>query len=320
MTTVRYGSTLTSSPAAPPVPAGAAWAPPAWAVIRRPSRADSQHRAASNANTPRKTAPCRLAGPTPPSQCMPSGTPSRSWESSVFGFPPTCGDRNSRYMTDRNGHWSSSGVMPANRLVPSRLYSADISRCSRSGCLAYRCRSACSCGASRAWTACPRRARRLSGMRRSRTAIVNAMIAATAARPPRTGVRTPVNPETRWYAASTGTPRRLNMRQRPSSYDGMRAGGGREVRGSARDGGRRGRRWCSGPGPSRRVGIALAQERRAPGLLPQRRGAADHREGGGRAGNAGHRGEQGQHRREHGPGQDGPSQRGQPGRARPRAA
>src|SRR5580693_1931810 len=70
-------------------------------------------------------------------------------------------------------------------------------------------------------------------MRRTRTAIVNAMIAATAARPPRTGVMIPVNPETRWYAASTGTPKRLNMRQRPSSYDGMRAGGGREVRGSA---------------------------------------------------------------------------------------
>src|SRR5260370_41854898 len=70
-------------------------------------------------------------------------------------------------------------------------------------------------------------------MRRVRTAIVNAMIAATAARPPRTGVRIPVNPETRWYAASTGTPRKLNMRQRPSSYDGMRAGGGREVCGSA---------------------------------------------------------------------------------------
>jgi len=35
-------------------------------------------------------------------------------------------------------------------------------------------------------------------MRRTRTAIVNAMIAATAAGPPRTGVRIPVNPETRW--------------------------------------------------------------------------------------------------------------------------
>ena len=49
-------------------------------------------------------------------------------------LPPTCGDRNSRYRTDRNGHWRSSGATPANMLVPSRLYSADISRCSRSGC------------------------------------------------------------------------------------------------------------------------------------------------------------------------------------------
>jgi len=123
---------------------------------------------------------------------MPSGTPNRSRLSSVFAVPPTCGDRNSRYMTDRNGHWSSSGAKPANIDVPSRLYSAVISRWSRSGCLPYFWRSAWSSGASRAWTACPRRARRLSGMSRTLTAMVKTAIAATAARPPRTGVRKPV--------------------------------------------------------------------------------------------------------------------------------
>jgi hypothetical protein len=64
-----------------------------------------------------------------------------------------------------------------------------------------------------------------------RTAIVNVMIAAAAATPPRTGVRTPVNPETKWYAASTGTPRILNKRKGPSSYDGIMAGDGRKARG-----------------------------------------------------------------------------------------
>ena len=39
---------------------------------------------------------------------------------SVFAVPSIVGDRNSRYMTDRNGHCSSSGAKPANRLVPSR--------------------------------------------------------------------------------------------------------------------------------------------------------------------------------------------------------
>jgi hypothetical protein len=43
----------------------------------------------------------------------------------------------------------------------------------------------------------------------SRAAAVNKTIAATAATPPRAGVRKLVNPETRWYAASTGTPRIL---------------------------------------------------------------------------------------------------------------
>src|SRR5690349_19380869 len=309
MTTVTYGSALTSSPGLPVV------APVAWAVISLPSRAESQHRPASSTNRPTKTAPCTPTRPAPLSQCAPSGTPNRSWVSSVFAVPPTVGERNSRYMTDRNGHWSSSGAKPANMLVPSRLYSAAISRCRRSGCLPYRWRNATSCGASRAWVACPRSARRLSGMSRSRTAIVKTTIAATAARPPRTGVRIPVSPETRWYAASTGTPRKLDMRKRPSSYDGMWAGGGREVRGSLPGTGGRGRRRCSGPGPARGVGVALAEERRAPGLLPQRRGTADHRERGGRPGEAGHRAEQGQHRGEHGPGQDGGSQRGQPGGA-----
>ena len=116
----------------------------------------------------------------------------------MFGFPPTWAERNSRYTTDTSGHWSRSGVKPANMLVPSRLYSAAISRCSRSGCLAYRLRSACSCGARRAAAAWPRRPRRLSGIRMSRTATVNKTIAATAATPPRAGVRKLVNPETRW--------------------------------------------------------------------------------------------------------------------------
>ena len=236
MTTVRYGSALTSSPE-PPWPRAAGCGATSAVTAGRDGRTASTGRPAARTRRGRPR-PARWPRPTPLSQCMPSGTPNRSRVSSVFGVPPTVGDRNSRYMTDRNGHWSSSGAMPANMLVPSRLYSADISRCSRSGCLPYRWRSASSCGASRAWTACPRRARRLSGMSRSRTAIVNAMIAATAASPPRTGVRTPVSPETRWYAASTGTPRKLNMRQRPSSYDGMRAGGGREVRGSSARGGR----------------------------------------------------------------------------------
>jgi hypothetical protein len=40
---------------------------------------------------------------------------------------------------------------------------------------------------------------------------VNRTIAATTAAPPRTGVRKLVNPETRWYTASTGTPRMLDM-------------------------------------------------------------------------------------------------------------
>ena len=51
-------------------------------------------------------------------------------------------------------------------------------------------------------------------------ATVNTMIAATAATPPRAGVRKLVNPKTRWYAASTGTPKILVMGKRPSSYDG----------------------------------------------------------------------------------------------------
>src|SRR6202050_2201279 len=58
----------------------------------------------------------------------------------------------------------------------------------------------------------PRKARRLSGISTRRTMMVTAMIAATTARAPRAGVRKPVNPETRWYAASTGTPNRLVMR------------------------------------------------------------------------------------------------------------
>src|SRR5580693_10614426 len=45
----------------------------------------------------------------------------------------------------------------------------------------------------------------------SRAAAVNRTIAATGAAPPRTGVRRVVNPKTRWYAASTGTPRMLDM-------------------------------------------------------------------------------------------------------------
>ena len=65
------------------------------------------------------------------------------------------------------------------------------------------------------------------------------MIAATAARPPRTGVRIPVSPETRWYAASTGTPRKLDMRttafQLRRDEGWRRPRGPREcVRGSAR--------------------------------------------------------------------------------------
>src|SRR2546430_6099354 len=114
MTTVRYGRTLTRSPglAAAPVAglsgvadlAGlAGLAAEAWAAISLPSRADSQHRPASSTNRPRKTAPCALAAPAPLSQCAPSGTPSRSWLSSVFAVPPTVRERNSRYMTDRNG-------------------------------------------------------------------------------------------------------------------------------------------------------------------------------------------------------------------------
>ena len=50
---------------------------------------------------------------------------------------------------------------------------------------------------------------------------------------------------------------------------------------SAGSGGRLGRRGRSGSGPARRVRIALAQERRPPGFLPQRAGAADQRLGGG---------------------------------------
>src|SRR5580704_17548289 len=85
--------------------------------------------------------------------------------------------------------------------------------------------------------------------------------------------------------------------------------------GSAGNGGRWGRRWRSGSGPARCVQIALAQERRPPGLLPQRAGTADQRQGGGGAGDPGHRGEQGQHGGEHGPGQDGRGQGGQSGGA-----
>ena len=50
--------------------------------------------------------------------------------------------------------------------------------------------------------------------------MVTATIAATAATLPSTGVRMPVNPATRWYAASVGTPNRLNMTKGPSSYEG----------------------------------------------------------------------------------------------------
>src|SRR6185295_7341191 len=96
MTTVTYGSALTSSPGLPPAVAaaavvpGAGLAPVAWAVISLPSRAESQHRPASRANRPTKTAPCALArskGPAPLSQCAPSGTPNRSWVSSMFAVP-----------------------------------------------------------------------------------------------------------------------------------------------------------------------------------------------------------------------------------------
>lgn len=34
-------------------------------------------------------------------------------------------------------------------------------------------------------------------------------------------------------------------------------------------GGRRGRRWRSGPGPAAGIGVAQAQERDTPGLVPQ---------------------------------------------------
>jgi len=67
MTTVRYGNARTRSPP-PTVPAGATAVPAARAVISRPSRADSQHKAASSANTPMNTAPCALASPAPLSQ------------------------------------------------------------------------------------------------------------------------------------------------------------------------------------------------------------------------------------------------------------
>src|ERR1700691_5332920 len=102
ITTVRYGSTFTSAPAPAAVAGGSAACLPFgfWgtggADIILARRLESQHRPASRANTPRKTAPCALAGPAPLSQCVPSGTPNRSLESSVLGFPPTRGDRNSR--------------------------------------------------------------------------------------------------------------------------------------------------------------------------------------------------------------------------------
>src|SRR5579863_4661688 len=146
----------------------------------------------------------------------------------------------------------------------------------------------------------------------SRAATVNRTIAATTAAPPRTGVRKLVNPETRWYAASTGTPRKFDMRPMslPAKTDGG-AGSGRGVRGLAGRGGRWGRRRRSGSGPACRVRVALTQERRPPGLFPQRAGAADQRQGGGGPGDPGHRGEQGQGGGEHGPGQDGRGQGGQ---------
>src|SRR6185437_2074213 len=84
-------------------------------------RADSQHRAARIARMATKTASCTLSRPAPDSQCAPRGTPNRPLDSRWLGVPSTVAERNSRYITLRNGHWTSSGRKPANGPVPSRL-------------------------------------------------------------------------------------------------------------------------------------------------------------------------------------------------------
>ena len=69
-------------------------------------------------------------------------------------------------------------------------------------------------------------------------ATVNTMIAATAAAPPRAGVRKLVNPKTRWYAASTGTPKILVMGNGLPAMTDEVLEAAAEFRGSAGSGGR----------------------------------------------------------------------------------
>ena len=77
----------------------------------------------------------RAEGAASLSQCAPSGTPSRSWPSSIFRLPPTCAERNSRYTTDSTGALEQQRP-EAGRYAPAlRWYRGVISRCSRSGCL-----------------------------------------------------------------------------------------------------------------------------------------------------------------------------------------
>src|ERR1019366_7464715 len=81
-----------------------------WLALRRSSlRSVTVHVVVVSRYSPAKTRPCALSGPGPLSQCAPSGAPSRVCPSRPFGRPATAGDRNSRYMTLKNGSSRQAG-------------------------------------------------------------------------------------------------------------------------------------------------------------------------------------------------------------------
>jgi len=88
-------------------------------VSLRASLALSQPITPSRTNSPAKTAPWTLNGPGVLSQWLASGAPNSPWVSRLLGVPSMLAERNSKYMTDRNGHCSSSGRQPAYMLTPS---------------------------------------------------------------------------------------------------------------------------------------------------------------------------------------------------------
>jgi hypothetical protein len=63
--------------------------------------------------------PCSLSSPAPLSQWLPSAAPNRRWLSRWLAVRPMTGDRNSRYITLRNGACASTGRQPENMPTPS---------------------------------------------------------------------------------------------------------------------------------------------------------------------------------------------------------